>query len=200
MRPTPRATLALCAAAAFGVALAPWWSLSWSAAVGFGWVDVDGAAGTGGLAQVLAVAAAGGLLLTLTLRAAGRRVVGVLLALIFGGMVALGSSAFAADARALAASVPQAALATEATARASAWPAVYAAVGTLGVVASGWLVARPVVVRRRPDGEAPDARVADPQASWKAMDAGMDPTRIDPTPIDPSQDAPGHDAPGQERT
>ncbi|MDN5570462.1 MAG: Trp biosynthesis-associated membrane protein [Propionibacteriaceae bacterium] len=177
MRLTPRAALAFCVAAAFGLALAPWWSLSWQGSIGSGAAEVGGAAGTGGLAQVLAVAAAGGLLLTLTLRAPGRRIVGGLLALLFAGMTAVGVAAHGADAGVLAASVPEAALATDAAARASVWPTLYAAVGALGVAGSAWLVARPMVVRRGPAGEAPGVGLADSQASWKAMDAGIDPTQ-----------------------
>ncbi|WP_232547810.1 Trp biosynthesis-associated membrane protein [Propioniciclava soli] len=180
MRFTPRPALALCLVAAFGVALAPWWTLEWQGAVGSGTAAIDGATGTGGLAQVLVVAAAGGLLLTLTLRQAGRRVVGVLLGLLCAGIAAVGIAAFSPDAARLAATQPAATLATDVTATATVWPGVAAALGVFGVVAAGWLVARPMAARRRPDHEAPSLEVADSQASWKAMDSGIDPTQDGP--------------------
>lgn len=176
MRVTPRPLAALAVAGAFGAALAPWWTLAWAGPVGSGAAEVDGAGGTGGLAQVLAVAAAGGLLLTLTLGPTGRRIVGVLLGLLSAGMIAVGVGAFVTDAATLAAAVPTAMLATDATAHPTGWPGAYAALALAALAASVWLVVRPGG-GRRPDRDVPAAEVADSQASWKAMDEGRDPTR-----------------------
>lgn len=174
MRVGPRAALALAVAGGFGSALAPWWTLTWTGPVGGGSADLAGADGTGGVAQVLAVAAAGGLLLTLGLGPLGRRVAGVLTGFLAAGMVALGVGAHGADAAGLVARVPAAMVATDTVARPTPWPAAYAACALAGVAASGWLVVRPGEPRRA-DGTA--AQVADPLASWKAMDDGRDPTR-----------------------
>ncbi len=175
MKPTPRVTLGIAAVAAFGASLATWWDLAWSDALGGSSAPVAGAAGTGGLAQVLPVAALGGLLLTLTLGPLGRRIVGVCAALIFAGMVAVGVGALAPAVEPLIAATPLAALAQGATAQPTGWVWAYLAASAVGALASCWLVAVPGA-RRRPDAGASSPAITDTLSSWKAMDDGLDPT------------------------
>ena len=175
MKPTPRLALGVASAIAFGVSLATWWNLAWSDALGGSSAPVAGAAGTGGLAQVLPVAALGGLLLTLTLGPLGRRIVGICTGLIFAGMTAVGVGALAPDVGPLIAAVPLAALAQDASAHPTGWVWAYVAASVMGVLASVWLVIAPGA-RRRPDAGASSPAITDTLSSWKAMDEGFDPT------------------------
>lgn len=174
MKDSPRLAVVLAAAIAFGLAWAPWWELTWVDALGERSLDVTGAQGSGGMAQILPVAALGGILATLTLRCVGRRVIAVVVGILFVSLAALGFDGLQPDAAALAVADPAAALATEPAATATVFPAAYGIVGVLGLTASVWFGVRPG--GRGPE-RAPSARgVADTVSPWKAMDEGFDPT------------------------
>lgn len=116
-------------------------------------------ASASGLPAVLPGAFLAGLLLTWMLGRAGRRVVAVLLGVLGAAMAGAG----------VAAALPGA------EASASPWAAwAYAALGVAAVAASVWLAANPG--ERRHAVSPARAEVADTLASWKAMDAGLDPT------------------------
>lgn len=116
------------------------------------WGEATGVAATSGLAQALPLAALGGVLLTLTLAPPGRRAVGVLVALVAVGMVAVGVQQPSAG-----------------------WALAYAAAGLIAAASAGLLAAKPGVTRRTVV-PSPRAPVEDSLASWKAMDEGLDPT------------------------
>ena len=116
-------------------------------------------ASASGLSAVLPGAFLAGLLLTWMLGTTGRRVVAVLLAVLGAAMAAAG----------VAAALPGA------EASASPWADwAFATLGVAAVAASVWLAVNPGE-RRRAVSPA-RAEVADTLASWKAMDAGLDPT------------------------
>lgn len=173
-RPGPRPILAATAGLAFLAAQLDWWTVAWAEPVAAS-ASLSGAEGTAGLAAVLPAALAAGLLLTTMLDAAGRRTVGVLLAALAAGMAALGLVHPAPADETIRASVPAAALASSFALDPAPAAWAYGALGAAGVAASGFLVARPGT--RRPASASPAGpRLADTLASWKAMDAGHDPT------------------------
>jgi len=178
VRPAPRAALAATAVLAWAASAAGWWDVEWSSTTGAGTAVLSGVAATSGLARLLPLAALGGLLLTLTVGPAGRRVVAVLLAVLFGAVALLGGTPpRPADARV--ADALGATLAATWTLRPTWVPWAYGLLGVLGASASAWLVVRPGEGRRagvRPAGGG----LEDSLASWKAMDEGRDPTAGEP--------------------
>ncbi|MFV0407233.1 MAG: Trp biosynthesis-associated membrane protein [Propioniciclava sp.] len=170
----PRPLLFLFAAVGFAAAWAPWWQLTWTDALGTQTVDLTGAQGSSGLAQILPAAALGGVLSTLTLRCVGRRIIAAVLAMLCGSMFALGFDAWRPDPSALALTEPRAALATDPTATTGWAPVAYLICGALGVVAALWFAVRPG--DRLPESGGSARGVADTVSPWKAMDEGEDPT------------------------
>jgi len=178
VRPAPRAALAATAVLAWAASAAGWWDVEWSSTTGAGTAVLSGVAATSGLARLLPLAALGGLLLTLTVGPAGRRVVAVLLAVLFGAVALLGVTHPRPD-DALVADALGATLAATWTLRPTWVPWAYGLLGVLGASASAWLVVRPGEGRRagvRPAGGG----LEDSLASWKAMDEGRDPTAGEP--------------------
>lgn len=162
-------------------ASAGWWQASWGDGLaGAGAVDLSGVQGTGGLAGVLPAAVLAALLATLTLRSTGRRVMGVVAALLGAGMLALGLTAPTPSREVVAQAAHAASVAADVVLRATPAPAAYAALGAVVLAGGVWLAARPPLARRarRATGEP----VADSLSSWKAMDAGVDPTRDEARP------------------
>ncbi|WP_052462467.1 Trp biosynthesis-associated membrane protein [Nigerium massiliense] len=166
-------------ALAFVVALQPWWRIA--ADGGAVTASLTGTAATGGLAQALALVCLGGILVTLTLRSTGRRVIGVLLALTYAGVAVLGAVHPRPSAGAIEEALRTMTFAPAQSVTETAWPWAYAVIGVAGVAASLWLLRRPGRPDRprgvRDEGEPLD----DSLASWKAMDAGVDPTADAPS-------------------
>lgn len=173
MTPRPHVLLLSAGLVALILAHQGWWTVTAEGAV----VSLTGAEASAGLAQALPVVALGGLLATLTLGSLGRRVVGVLVALAFGGVAALGLAHPAPSEAEVLDRLRTVSLADEFGLVAGWVPWAYAAAGVLGVLASAWLVAAPVTNASRSVRERP-AQVADPADSWKAMDEGIDPTAL----------------------
>lgn len=152
---------------------------------------VSGADATGGLAQVLPLAVLGGSLLMLTLQCNGRRIVTVLIGLIFVGGVLLGAAPPDPHPSTLEPLLRQQAILGE---YALSWQPVrwaYAALNLVGLAAAVWLWRQPMGACRVSDSSRPvqssASRVADSVDSWKAMDEGVDPTE---TSTDPQEDRP----------
>lgn len=165
----------LAGALALVLAQQAWWQVEGAGAGGVGWTPVTGVAATGGLAQALGLVALAGAAVTLVLRRVGRRAVGVLLAVTYAGVAALGFLHPRPTPDAVREVLGAASLADDWQLTATPWPWAYGAAGVLGVVAAGVLVARPVSDSSR-SVRASAGRVEDSLASWKAMDEGLDPT------------------------
>lgn len=169
----PRAAAILLAAGLLALVLAHqgWWTVSAEGSV----LGLTGVESSAGLARALPLVALGGLLATLTLGPVGRRVMGVLVGAAFAGVVALGLAHPApADADVL--DRLRSVSLADSWDLAPGWtPWAYAASGVLGLVGSALLVVAPVTNPSRSVRDRP-AQVADPADSWKAMDAGLDPT------------------------
>lgn len=177
MRFDTRLVAAAAALAAIGAALwGDWWTVSWADGLaGAGAQGIGGSGGTGGLAALLPAVVLAVVLTTLTLGATGRRVVGVVGLLAGLGMAALGfAGADPADV-VVEQHVALAALGADWTLARTAVPATYGVLGLLVAGASALWVARPPARRVRTVAAA-SGDVTDPVASWKAMDAGHDPT------------------------
>lgn len=153
-----------------------WWRIAWrSDLAASGAVGITGAAGTGALSVALPAVALAGLLVTLTLKRSGRRAVGVLTALVGAGMGVLGLSPRVPSEEALEQAL-RTTLATQWEVATTGQPAVYGVVGLLLAAASCWLVVRPPSPATHTDRPRASGELADSQASWKAMDEGLDPT------------------------
>lgn len=150
-------------------------------------VAFSGADATGGLSQALASVVLAGVLLTLVLAVRGRRVVAVLLALAGSGMVVLGVLRTPPSNAAVRTRLRQVSLAEVFSLDGTTWPWLYAGAGLLVVVGAVllWLGAPHWLRRtRRYERVTPDATLEDsldaaddPADVWRALDAGIDPTR-----------------------
>lgn len=162
-------------------ASAGWWQASWNDGLaGAGAATLSGVQGTAGLAAVLPAAALAALLATLTLRRTGRRIMGVVAALLGVGMVVVGLIPPTPSREVVAQSEHTASLAADVAVHVTFAPAVFAGLGAVVLAAAVWMVVSPPQPRRarRENGAA----VEDPLSSWKAMDAGVDPTRDEVRP------------------
>lgn len=168
------------ALACLALAHQPWWTASWSDALGEGSAPLTGVAATSGLARALPLAALGGTLLAWWLGRVGRRVVaGVLLVVHTAGGV-LGATnpqpgdGLVTEALGAARLVGTVELAT------TPWPWVYGAAAAVGLGSALWLAWRPqggVGETVREDAVRDErAALADSANPWKAMDDGIDPT------------------------
>lgn len=157
-------------------AMAPWWTVQGQSSP----VALTGNESTGNLPQALALVCLGGILVTLTLRAGGRRVIGLLLAAAYGAVATLGVLRPRPGGDLVAERLGTTAFADASGVVPTPWPWAYAVTGILGLAASLWLMRRPGDPRPRGvrDRRAP---LEDSLASWKAMDAGVDPTADEPT-------------------
>lgn len=176
MRLDGRVLAALAALAALGLTLADWWTVNWDeGTAAAGRVGISGGAGTGGSAALVPTVVLVAALTTLSLARTGRRIMSVV-ALVAGvGMAVLG---FAGPPPTDGVVEQRAALAVLGggwTLEATMMPVAYGVLGVLLIAAATrWFVHPPE--RRSRHLPATSGNVTDPVASWKAMDAGLDPT------------------------
>ena len=194
LRAASLAGLLVGAGLALVAAAQPWWR-----AIGQGVsVRFSGTQASAGLGQALALVVLAGMLLALVVSVRGRRILGTLLTLAGGGMLALGASRPRPAADAVRNQVREVSLADQFALAGTEWPWVYAFAGAVvlgaGLVMVGTAPRWPRRAARfqRP-GEAgqSDGAADDPATVWRSMDAGHDPT-LDPVdepggvPPDPS--------------
>ena len=183
----------------------PWWRAVGAEAPSTDSVVFSGDDATGGLSQALALVVLAGTLLTLVLATRGRRVLAVLLAISGLGMAALGAVRLPPSDVAVRTRFRLVSLVEQFLLDATAWPWIYALAGA-GVVVGAvllWLFSPSWPGRRRrferssrahpPSAAAADLDVAadpeaDPADTWRALDAGVDPTMITDDPGDDSRD------------
>ena len=176
MRADGRLLAAVAALAALGLAAADWWTITWREGIaGPGQVGIGGASGTGGLAVLVPLVVLVAALTTLTLARTGRRLIAVVAIAAGAGMVGLGLAGPPPADAVVEQHAALAALGGAWTVTATAMPVAYGVLGVLVVAAAAWWFARPP--RPRPHNTpGTTGNVTDPVASWKAMDAGLDPT------------------------
>lgn len=189
----PRPLLAGSAIAAMVVsAQTPWWNVTFKGMTGMPVAgSVTGQAATGGMTGMLPAVVLAALLATLMLGRVGTRVMAVAAMLAGAGMALLGLCPVPPTHEVAGEKVAGAVLAMATSPVATFWPIVYGVMGVGVAAASVWLFILPPAGRTRVADRTGDA--ADPIAAWKAMDAGVDPTR-DIT------EQPEHPAPEEERT
>lgn len=170
-----RTMLAVAAAAELVVAQRAWWHVAWGEEASGGVIAVSGAETTG-LTVGLAVAALGGTLLLLAVRAPGRRVVGIVLAALHAWAVLLGVRPPRPDDASVLTLLRGESLAGTYVLQPALGGWWYACAALVGVAGAVWLALRPGA--DAPRSVPTSAReVADSLSSWKAMDAGLDPTQ-----------------------
>lgn len=167
--------LLLGGAGAFGVAQLTWWE---GAA---GQLPLTGAAVTAGLASSLPVAALAATALMLLLSARGRRVIGVLVAVLAVGVVAVGVLNPVVDEEAWQNLTANVWTGARHDPIATGWHWGYAAAGLLLLLGASIVVLRAATwsARRPARFDRTPTTTADPTDSrefWKALDAGQDPT------------------------
>jgi uncharacterized membrane protein (TIGR02234 family) len=185
----------------------PWWRAVGAEPPSTDSVVFSGADATGGLSQALALVVLAGTLLTLVLATRGRRVLAVLLAIAGLGMAVLGAMRLPPSDNAVRTRFRLVSLVEQFLLDATAWPWIYALAGA-GVVVGAvllWLFSPSWPGRRRrferssrahpPSAAAANFDVAadptaDPADTWRALDAGVDPTRITDDPGDDPRDDP----------
>lgn len=156
----------------------PWWR----AAAGGTTVSFPGAVATGGLSRALAVVALAGTLLVLVLRVRGRRLVAVLLALTAVGATLVGALRLRPSSSTVRTRLREVTLADSYALTATTWPWTYAVAGLVLLAGSVLLLVTAPHWPERPDRfdrTAPGAGTldsTDPATTWKALDAGLDPT------------------------
>ncbi|QGF24486.1 Trp biosynthesis-associated membrane protein [Raineyella fluvialis] len=161
---------------AFATAAQPWWhaDVTGSSAA------ISGTAASGSLTQALAIVTAAGLLLSLTLGARGRQILGGVLFLAGAGMIAVGASRPRPAADVVASALRSVSLSTDWSLTGTPWPWAYLAGGVLVAFGGALVVAfAPRWETRRARFERGPVAVdlTDATAVWKALDAGVDPTR-----------------------
>ncbi|TDT33565.1 Trp biosynthesis-associated membrane protein [Naumannella halotolerans] len=176
--------LLLAAVGAAGAASTPWWRLQAEGAQ----ATFTGSESSSGLTVLLVLVVLAGILVLLAAGRRGRRVMGVLLGLLFAAMIALGVSAPQPNDSEVEATLQTMSLATEWTLAATGAAWLYVLAGLLGLVSAVILV---VTAGRWPDRSSRYQRTAgpvaadDPEGWWKAMDAGRDPTAESVEEADP---------------
>jgi hypothetical protein len=164
------------ALAALGLTLADWWTVSWDEGMtGAGRVGITGGAGTGGSAALVPAVVLVAALTTLTLARTGRRVMAVVALAAGLGMAVLGFAGPAPSDGVVEQEAAMAALGGGWTLERTVVPMAYGVLGVLVTAAAVLWFLRPPERRSR-HLPATSGNVTDPVASWKAMDAGLDPT------------------------
>jgi uncharacterized membrane protein (TIGR02234 family) len=177
-RPLTFGCLALGGLLAVVASAQPWWRASGGGAT----VSFPGAEATGGLSRALAVVALAGTLLVLVLRARGRQVVAVLLALVGVGSTLVGALRLRPSGSTVRTRLREVTLADSYALTSTTWPWTYAGAGLvllagsvlLLVTAPHWPVRPDRFDRTAPGAGQLDS--TDPATTWKALDAGIDPT------------------------